>query len=174
MSVHGSDISWHMLRRIVQDWIGTAAELTEVEPLAGGCINTTLALTTSTGDRAVLKVSPHRVDRNYVHEAYQLNTLRSLGLPDPLHHELEERSFDAAARAVAGDDAAPGEAVVDPPGTELHCSVRPGTLPAAAVTWNDDSGSNEMPHPARITVLLLPPGDHAMPNRGPMAPMLLR
>src|SRR5256885_2080494 len=75
MSVHGSDISWHMLRRIVQDWIGTAAELTEVEPLAGGCINTTLALTTSTGDRAVLKVSPHRVDRTYVHEAEKMPIL---------------------------------------------------------------------------------------------------
>src|SRR2546428_14048216 len=83
MSVHGSDISWHMLRRIVHDWIGTAAELTEVVPLAGGCINTTLALTTSGGDRAVLKVSPHGADRNYVHEAYHLNVRRTIGLPAP-------------------------------------------------------------------------------------------
>src|SRR5260370_39213772 len=83
MSVHGSDISWDMLRRIVRDWVGTAAELTEVEPLAGGCINTTLALTTATGERAVLKVSPHRVDRTYIDEAYQLNVLRAIGLPVP-------------------------------------------------------------------------------------------
>ena len=94
MSVHGTDISWHMLRRIVHDWVGTAAELTEVEPLAGGCINTTLALTTSTGDRAVLKVSPHRVDRTYVQEAYQLNVLRTIGLPAPVVYSCKVGTLD--------------------------------------------------------------------------------
>jgi fructosamine-3-kinase len=83
MSSPGGEISWQMLRRIVHDWVGTAAELAEVKPLAGGSINTTVALTTESGDRAVLKVSPHRVDRSYVHEAYQLNVLRSIGLPAP-------------------------------------------------------------------------------------------
>jgi fructosamine-3-kinase len=72
-----------MLRRIVQDWAGTAAELTEVKNLDGGSVNTTLALTTKSGDRAVLKVSPHRVNRQYLAEAYQLNILRTIGLPAP-------------------------------------------------------------------------------------------
>ena len=58
-----SDISWQMLRRIVHDWVGTSAELAEVKRLDGGCVNTTLALTTQAGDRAVLKISPHRVNR---------------------------------------------------------------------------------------------------------------
>jgi fructosamine-3-kinase len=72
-----------MLRRIVHDWVGTSAELAEVKPLAGGSINTTAAVTTAAGERAVLKVSPHRVDRSYVHEAYQLNLMRSVGMPTP-------------------------------------------------------------------------------------------
>jgi fructosamine-3-kinase len=83
MSVHGDEISWQMLRRIVHDWVGTAAELAEVKPLSGGSINTTVALTTTSNDRAVLKISQHRVDRSYVHEAYQLNLLRGLGVPTP-------------------------------------------------------------------------------------------
>ena len=44
MPLHESDISWQLLRRIVHDWLGASAELTEVKPLVGGCINTTLAL----------------------------------------------------------------------------------------------------------------------------------
>jgi fructosamine-3-kinase len=72
-----------MLRRIVHDWLGTSAELTEVHRLEGGCVNTTVALTTTTGDRAVLKISPHRVNRQYAAEAYQLNILRTIGLPAP-------------------------------------------------------------------------------------------
>src|SRR5205807_2947379 len=80
-------------------------------------------------------------------------------------------SGNPCAIRISGTDWQPG--VVDPPGTELHCSVSPGTLPEAAVTWNDESGSNEIPQPARITVLLLPPGAHARPNRGPIAPRLL-
>ena len=83
MSLQDSDISWQMLRRIVHDWAGTAAELIEVSPLDGGSVNTTLALKTSSGDRAVLKVCPHRVQRQFLTEAYQLNVLRTIGLPTP-------------------------------------------------------------------------------------------
>src|SRR3954447_20313333 len=94
MSVHGGEISWQMLRRIVHDWIGTATELAEVKPLAGGSINTTVAITTSNGERAVLKVSPHRVDRSYVHEAYQLNVMRGIGLPTPQVYSCSVGTLD--------------------------------------------------------------------------------
>ena len=71
MSIQENDISWQVLRRIVHDWAGSAAELTEVKPLEGGCINTTLALMTAGGPRAVLKISPHRVNREFLREAEQ-------------------------------------------------------------------------------------------------------
>ena len=83
MPLQDSDISWQMLRRIVHDWAGSSAELIEVKTLDGGCINTTVALTTKGGERAVLKISPHRVNRQYLTEAYQLNILRTIGLPAP-------------------------------------------------------------------------------------------
>src|SRR5258706_10371600 len=63
--------------------------------------------------------------------------------------------------------------VVAPPTVDEHCSVRPGTLPAAAVTSKDESGSNAIPYPARITIFWLLPGDHAMPIRGANASILL-
>ncbi len=72
MPVSESDISWFLLRRVVRDWLGNAAELDEVTPLAGGCINLTLRLTTKDGQRAVLKIAPHRVDRSFPREAAQL------------------------------------------------------------------------------------------------------
>lgn len=80
---HESDISWQVLRRIVHDWAGSSAELAEVRPLVGGAINTTLALGTRDGRQAVVKVSPHRANRAYAHEAHQLDLLRSKGLPTP-------------------------------------------------------------------------------------------
>lgn len=83
MSLQENEISWQVLRRIVHDWAGSAAELAEVKPLTGGHINSTLGLITSSGDRAVLKVSPHRVNRELVREAHQLELLRELGLPVP-------------------------------------------------------------------------------------------
>lgn len=83
MTFQDAEISWQMLRRIVHDWAGAAAELVEVKPLAGGNVNTTVALVTKSGDRAVLKVSPHRVNRQYLAEAYQLNCLRTIGVPTP-------------------------------------------------------------------------------------------
>lgn len=94
MSVHGGDISWQTLRRIVHDWVGTAAELAEVQPLHGGSISTTVAITTKAGDRAVLKISQHRVDRSYVHEAYQLNVLRDIGLPAPQVYSCQVGTLD--------------------------------------------------------------------------------
>jgi fructosamine-3-kinase len=83
MSATVADISWPVLRRIVQQWGGEAAEPAELEPLDGGFISTTVKITTTNGLRAVLKISPHRVDRAYAREAFHLNLLRQLGLPVP-------------------------------------------------------------------------------------------
>ena len=94
MSFNESDISWQVLRRIVQDWAGSSAELAEVKPLEGGCINTTLCLTLGDGARTVLKISPHRVNRYYEREAHQLDLLRSLGVPTPQVYRLEIGSLD--------------------------------------------------------------------------------
>src|SRR3954470_11993240 len=81
MSNQEGDISWQVLRRIVQDWAGTSAELSEVSHLDGGSISTTLLLKTRDDARAVLKLSPYRVDRSYEPEAHDLNLLRSIGIP---------------------------------------------------------------------------------------------
>src|SRR5260370_3806252 len=72
---------------------------------------------------------------------------------------------------MSGAVAQPG--VVAPPTVDEQLNTRPGTLPATAVTWNDDSGSKAMPQPARITVLLLFPGFQASPSRGANASTLL-
>src|SRR2546426_9922598 len=63
--------------------------------------------------------------------------------------------------------------VVVPPATDEQLKTSPGTLPATAVTWKEDSGSKAMPHPVRMTVLLPDPGLQAIPTRGPMAPRVL-
>jgi fructosamine-3-kinase len=78
-----TDISWPVLRRIVQDWAGSSAELAEVQPLDGGSISTTLAIKLVDNSRAVLKISAHRVDRSYEREAHQLELLRAAGVPVP-------------------------------------------------------------------------------------------
>lgn len=83
MSHDAGEVSWQTLRRIVQNWSGASAELAEASALDGGSISTTLLLTTKAGDRAVLKLSPHRVDHSYSVEAFQLELLRGLGLPAP-------------------------------------------------------------------------------------------
>jgi len=83
VALQESDISWQLLRRIVHDWAGDSAELTQVTPLTGGCISTTLALTLADHKKAVLKISPHRVNREYQDEASQLAKLRGAGLPVP-------------------------------------------------------------------------------------------
>jgi fructosamine-3-kinase len=83
MSFGEVDISWQALRRIVHDWAGTATELSEFVHLHGGQINTTLALHLSDGKKIVIKVSPHRVDKSYEREAYQLTMLKNCGVPVP-------------------------------------------------------------------------------------------
>jgi len=80
---HEADISWQVLRRIVKEWAGESAELAEVRPLVGGCVNTTMGLTTKDGDQAVLKICAHRVNHAFAHEAFQLELLRKIGLPVP-------------------------------------------------------------------------------------------
>src|SRR5437763_4033919 len=94
MAVVESDISWQLLRRIVHDWGGTSAELAEVKPLTGGFISTTLALITTDGQRCVLKISPHRVDRSYQDEAAQLLTLSEAGLPVPKVYKCRLGTLD--------------------------------------------------------------------------------
>ena len=83
MSMGEVDISWQALRRIVHDWAGTATELMEFIPLHGGQINTTLELHLNDDRKVVIKVSPHRVDKSYEREAYQLALLKSCGVPVP-------------------------------------------------------------------------------------------
>ena len=88
------DISWQVLRQIVHDWAGASADLAEVKPLDGGSVSTTVALTTTTGERAVLKITPHRVDRAYADEALQLNLLREVGVPAPRVYRWEIGTLD--------------------------------------------------------------------------------
>lgn len=79
----GDELSWKTLGRIVQQWTGDPAELTEVIPLSGGSVNNTLLLVTGDYRKAVLKITPHRVDRELINEAHQLEMLRRLELPVP-------------------------------------------------------------------------------------------
>lgn len=83
MAPHEVEVSWQSMREIVRDWAGSHAELDEVTPLAGGCINNTLCLRTRDNQRAVLKITPHRVDLAYADEAHQLSILRDVGIPVP-------------------------------------------------------------------------------------------
>src|ERR1043166_8262985 len=121
MSAQEIDISWQTLHGIVQEWAGPSAELEEMRPLTGGSINTTLALTTRDRRKAVLKITPHRVDRAHADEAHQLQLLRGLGLPVPqvylCHLGTLEQSFSyilmqfvegvdlAAAKSTCGAEA---------------------------------------------------------------------
>jgi len=94
MALRENDISWQVLRRIVQDWAGSAAEIAEVKSLVGGCVNTTLAITTNTSERAVLKISPHRVNPSVMREAMQLKLLREVGMPVPQVYSWKIASLD--------------------------------------------------------------------------------
>jgi fructosamine-3-kinase len=94
MALQDTDISWQVLRQIVHDWAGTQSELDEVKHLGGGSVSTTLVLHTKAGDRAVLKITPHRVDRAYADEAMQLKLLRELGVPAPQVYRCEVGSLD--------------------------------------------------------------------------------
>ena len=89
-----SEISWPVLRRIVQKWAGNSAELAEATRLDGGAISTTIALTLADGAKAVLKISAHRVDRSYEREAHQLNLLRTAGMPAPRVYDWQIGSLD--------------------------------------------------------------------------------
>ncbi|HEY8748962.1 MAG TPA: fructosamine kinase family protein [Tepidisphaeraceae bacterium] len=88
------EVSWQVLRQIVQDWAGEGVELDEVTPLFGGAINTTLRLTTKCGQKSVLKITPHRVDRSYEDEVLQLELLREVGLPVPRIYQLQTGSLE--------------------------------------------------------------------------------
>lgn len=90
-----SDVSWHVLRQIVHDWAGADAELDEVKPLDGGHAATTVALHTKAGDRAVLKITQHRMDRAHADEAHQLKLLRGMGLPAPDVYGCEAGTLDS-------------------------------------------------------------------------------
>jgi fructosamine-3-kinase len=94
MGLQDTDISWHVLRQIVHDWAGDQSELDEIKYLSGGSVATTLVLHTNGGDRAVLKITPHRVDRAYADEAHQLELLRGLGIPAPAVYQCEAGSLD--------------------------------------------------------------------------------
>ncbi len=90
----GEDISWKALGRIVREWAGDPAELTEVIPLNGGSVNNTLLLVTGDFRKAVLKITPHRVNRDLETEAFQLHHLKSLGLPVPEVYAAHTASLD--------------------------------------------------------------------------------
>jgi fructosamine-3-kinase len=83
MSYGDGEIPWSLLRRIVHKWAGDSAELVEVTPLTGGSINTTLLLLLKDGQRAVIKVSVHRINLEFEREAHQLNVLSNIGIPTP-------------------------------------------------------------------------------------------
>jgi len=95
MALGDSDISWQVLGQIVRDWAGDTAQIAEVRPLDGGCINTTLCITTNRSDRAVLKISPHRVNREFEREAAHLKLIREVGLPAPKVYTQRTASLDA-------------------------------------------------------------------------------
>jgi fructosamine-3-kinase len=94
MSVSGADISWSMLRQVVHDFAGGNVDLAEFAPLAGGNLNTTLVLKLTDGRQAVLKITPHRIDRSYADEAAQLAAIQSAGVPTPNVLALHSGSLD--------------------------------------------------------------------------------
>lgn len=94
MTPHEVDISWEVLRDIARQWAGEAAELDSVTPLAGGSMNTTLALRVKDGRKAVLKITPHRVDRTHSDEAWQLALMSQAGIPVPDVYKAKIGSLD--------------------------------------------------------------------------------
>lgn len=94
MSAHDIDVSWDELRQIVRDWAGASAELEEVKSLDGGSVSTTLCLCARDGQKAVMKVTPHRVDRSYADEAHQLKLMRQIGLPVPQVYDCHIGTLD--------------------------------------------------------------------------------
>jgi fructosamine-3-kinase len=94
MSTLESDISWQLLRRIVREWNGSAAELDEVQHLNGGMINNTLLLKLKDGLKLVVKIAPHRVNKELGREGHQLKLFRELGLPCPRVYACNVASLD--------------------------------------------------------------------------------
>jgi fructosamine-3-kinase len=90
-----ADISWQVLRSVVRPTFGPDAELEQVQPLVGGCINTTLKLHLADGRRAVIKIAPHRVTHAFVDEAHQLHQLRAAGVPVPQVYDAQVGSLDS-------------------------------------------------------------------------------
>jgi fructosamine-3-kinase len=72
-----------MVEQVVHDWLGPSAHLAELCFLAGGMVNTTVRVTTNTGTRAVLKISPHRVNHSHEREARELALLEEIGVTVP-------------------------------------------------------------------------------------------
>jgi len=95
MSHDAGEVSWHTLRRIVHEWSGESSDIEQVVSLDGGSISTTLLVTTKAGEKGVLKVSPHRVDRSFERETHQLGLLRSIGLPAPKVHACHVGTLDS-------------------------------------------------------------------------------
>jgi fructosamine-3-kinase len=95
MSASDLDISWSMLGQVVRDWAGKTAELREFSTLDGGSINTTLLLCLKDQQKAVLKITPHRVDRAYADEAHQLELLRQAGVPTPVVYAVHTGSLES-------------------------------------------------------------------------------
>ena len=134
MTPYDVDIPWPVLCGIARQWSGDAVQLESVTPLAGGSINTTLRLCLNDGQRAVLKITPHRVDKSHADEAWQLALLKEAGLPVPevyrynigslddpfsyilMEHveglDLNEAAGDLHARAVCHDTIGSGRACV--------------------------------------------------------------
>ena len=77
------DVSWPVVERVVRDSLGQDARLYEICFLSSGIVSSTLALRIRGGERAVLKISPHRANFAHAREAEALAALRSLGLPVP-------------------------------------------------------------------------------------------
>lgn len=88
------DVSWDTLRRIIRQWAGNGVDIAEIRHLHGGAVSNTLGLTLDDGRKAVLKISPHRVDRSLVREAQQLNHLRFLGVPVPTVYQWRLADLD--------------------------------------------------------------------------------
>ncbi|MFT3787071.1 MAG: fructosamine kinase family protein [Tepidisphaeraceae bacterium] len=84
-----------MVERIVRDALDPDASLDELAFLAGGIINTTVALKTRSGQRAVLKISAHRVNRAHEREARELMLLAEMGLPVPKVYAARTASLES-------------------------------------------------------------------------------
>ncbi len=92
----GDEISWPMVERIVCDSLDdSSVKLAELSLLAGGIVNTTVSVKTTSGHWLVLKVSPHRVNRSHEREARELALLGELGVPVPKVYASRTASLES-------------------------------------------------------------------------------